>query len=242
MPARGRRCANFLASFDPICPFTVKSRHGCRHVRCLVSHAARSLDWRGRISFTAPNACAGSWGDVARRWLRHRLFYAPIRTGRGLRVTGLDPDRDGLAYARAHASPNEVYIAGDARELPFPDASFDFVVSSPRSVSFRISGGRCRKSCALPANVLRWGCSTDTARSIGRRGAAAGRARTAARTGHTISEIHDLLRGLAVHDVLVRTAVFDSSAGAAARVIERLVPNLLPWGAFIAVVGTASAL
>jgi hypothetical protein len=58
---------------------------------------------------------------------------------------------------------------------------------------------------------------------------------------HTISEVHDLLRGLAVRDALVRTAVFVPSAGASARIIERLAPSFLPWGAFIAVAGSPCA-
>jgi len=53
--------------------------------------------------------------------------------------------------------------------------------------------------------------------------------------------IADSSTSVAVRDVLVRTAVFVPSAGVAARVIERLAPNLLPWGAFIAVVGTPCA-
>ncbi len=89
----------------------------------------------------------GRWiGEVEYRLLHRMLAPCPGATlldvgcGTGyftrrfaqdanLRVTGVDPDRDWLDYARAHGHPNEVYVAGDARELPFPDASFDFVVS-----------------------------------------------------------------------------------------------------------------
>lgn len=45
-------------------------------------------------------------------------------------VTGLDKSRDAIAFARAHYTrPGLAYLAGDALELPFPDGSFDAVVS-----------------------------------------------------------------------------------------------------------------
>jgi SAM-dependent methyltransferase len=52
---------------------------------------------------------------------------------RGARVTGLDlvPELIEMARARAREAGVEVeWIVGDAEELPFPDASFDRVVSS----------------------------------------------------------------------------------------------------------------
>jgi hypothetical protein len=56
-----------------------------------------------------------------------------------------------------------------------------------------------------------------------------------------MTEVHALFRGLAVRDVIVRTAVFVPSAGAIARIIEPLAPSALPWGAFIAVAASRSA-
>ncbi|EGQ64159.1 hypothetical protein GGI1_23816 [Acidithiobacillus sp. GGI-221] len=47
----------------------------------------------------------------------------------GLLVTGLDPNPDWLAFARAKGPPEIRWIAGDARALSFPDRSFDQVVS-----------------------------------------------------------------------------------------------------------------
>lgn len=55
---------------------------------------------------------------------------------------------------------------------------------------------------------------------------------------HTISEVYDLMQSVAVRDIQVRTAVFVPAADAGARLIERLAPNILPWGAFIAVAGS----
>jgi len=198
----------------------------------------------------------GRWiGEVEYRLLHRMLAPVPgatlldvgCGTGRfaqdaGLRVTGLDPDRDGLAYARAHASPNEVYIAGDARELPFPDASFDFVVSITALCFIQDQRRALQEILRVTRKRFALGLLNRHSTLYRQKGRGGGTGAYRGAHWHTIGEIHDLLHGLAVHDVLVRTAVFDSSAGAAARVIERLVPNLLPWGAFIVVVGTASAL
>jgi SAM-dependent methyltransferase len=158
----------------------------------------------------------------------------------GLRVTGLDPDRDGLAYARAHASPNDVYIAGDARELPFPDASFDFVVSVTALCFIRDQRRALQEILRVTRNRFALGLLNRHSMLYRQKGRDGGTGAYRGAHWHTIDEIHDLLRGPAVRDVQVRTAVFVPSAGAAAQVIERLAPNFLPWGSFIAVAGGSS--
>jgi ubiquinone/menaquinone biosynthesis C-methylase UbiE len=159
----------------------------------------------------------------------------------GLRVTGLDPDRDWLDYARAHGGPNQVYIAGDARELPFPDASFDFVASITALCFIQDQRRALQEIARVARKRFVLGLLNRHSMLYRKKGRDGGIGAYRGAHWHTVSEIHDLLCGLAVRDVLVRTAVFVPSAGVAARVIERLVPNLLPWGAFIAVVGTPRA-
>ncbi len=45
-------------------------------------------------------------------------------------ITGLEPDEHTLAYARTlHQRPNVVYVCGIAESLPFPNSTFDKVVS-----------------------------------------------------------------------------------------------------------------
>ena len=44
-------------------------------------------------------------------------------------MTGLDTNAEWLAYARAHSDPAIRWLGGDARMLPFADASFDHVLS-----------------------------------------------------------------------------------------------------------------
>ena len=52
-------------------------------------------------------------------------FLANDLAGRGHRVTGLDTTPENLEVARAHG--RATYVVGDARRVPFPDASFDVV-------------------------------------------------------------------------------------------------------------------
>ena len=46
----------------------------------------------------------------------------------GLVVSGVDPNQGSLSFARA-AAPALAWVKGDARRLPFADASFDHVLS-----------------------------------------------------------------------------------------------------------------
>ena len=46
-----------------------------------------------------------------------------------LAVTGLDSNRDWLAFAERHATGTESYVRGSALALPFADNSFDLVAS-----------------------------------------------------------------------------------------------------------------
>jgi ubiquinone/menaquinone biosynthesis C-methylase UbiE len=154
----------------------------------------------------------------------------------GLRVTGLDPDRDSLDYARAHGGPNEVYVAGDARDLPFPDGSFDFVSSITALCFMQDEQQALHEIVRVARKRFVLGLFNRHSLLYRQKGRDGGIGAYRGAHWHTINEIHDFVRALAVRDVLVRTAVFVPSAGAAARVIEHMAPNLLPWGAFIAVV------
>jgi arsenite methyltransferase len=83
------------------------------------------------------------------------------------RVTGLDMTPEILAKARAGAADagleNVEFVEGEAEQLPFPDESFDFVISNgvidlvpdrkPSSASFTV--------CSSPAG----GCRSPTSRS-----------------------------------------------------------------------------
>ncbi|MEV3981378.1 class I SAM-dependent methyltransferase [Nonomuraea sp. NPDC049758] len=56
-------------------------------------------------------------------------IIAPVVTPSG-RVTGLDPSPEMIGYAARRAPANCDYVVGEGQDLPFPDGSFDLVVSS----------------------------------------------------------------------------------------------------------------
>jgi hypothetical protein len=56
---------------------------------------------------------------------------------------------------------------------------------------------------------------------------------------HTVREVHALASELDHAGIRWRTAVFFPGGSKSARWLERRLPNWLPWGAFLAVVGDA---
>ncbi|MBE3008095.1 methyltransferase domain-containing protein [Microbispora sp. NEAU-D428] len=56
-------------------------------------------------------------------------IIAPVVTPSG-HVTGIDPSSAMVEYARRRAPGNCTYVIGEGQSLPFPDGSFDAVVSS----------------------------------------------------------------------------------------------------------------
>ncbi|MFF4618783.1 class I SAM-dependent methyltransferase [Nonomuraea jabiensis] len=56
-------------------------------------------------------------------------ILAPVVTPSG-HVTGVDPSPAMIDYATRHAPANCTYVEGAGQDLPFPDGSFDLVISS----------------------------------------------------------------------------------------------------------------
>ncbi|MBE1583354.1 class I SAM-dependent methyltransferase [Nonomuraea angiospora] len=56
-------------------------------------------------------------------------IVAPVVTPSG-HVTGVDPSPAMIDYATRHAPANCTYVEGEGQDLPFPDGSFDLVISS----------------------------------------------------------------------------------------------------------------
>jgi len=152
----------------------------------------------------------------------------------GWNVTGLDADPAMLAHAREHGR-NERYLEGDARALPFADASFDRVVSiaalcfvddERRAVAEIVRVARRRFAIAwLNRNSL-W-----HRRNAGReayRGA----------VWRTANEVLALFADLPVRDLVMTSAVWFPGSGVAGRLAERMLPERLPFGALLVVAAT----
>lgn len=74
----------------------------------------RLMDWRGKAVLDL--GCAGG-------------FMAEALDDRGAQVTGIDPAKDSIDAARAHAQARSItYDVGAGEALPYGDGSFDAVV------------------------------------------------------------------------------------------------------------------
>lgn len=167
-------------------------------------------------------------------WFARRFAGLPE-----LRVTGVDPDPEWLAYARGRDTRAH-YLEGDARALPFSDASFDRVVSVtalcfiqdwPRALNEIVRVTRTRFAVGvLNRASLLW-------RDKGR-GGDSGAYRGA--HWHTRTELRTALAALPVRNVRFRTVIFLPSGSGIARVSEYVLPNALPWGGLLIVTGEAA--
>lgn len=155
----------------------------------------------------------------------------------GLVTTGLDPNAAWLDYARAHGSATSNWVEGDARDLPFADASFDHVLSiaalcfvddERRAVAEAVRVARHRFAIGWlnRSSLLYWQKG---------RGGGSGAYRGA--RWHTAGEVRALFSGLPVRKLKLRSAIFLPSATRTARCLERAIPGALPWGGLLLATG-----
>jgi arsenite methyltransferase len=111
---------------------------------------AEDLGYPGELA-SVPEAAAESFAGVANPWAMGRLapgervldlgsgagtdsLVAAQMVGEQGHVTGIDMTQEMLAKARAVAAEmratNVEFVEGEAERLPFPDASFDVVISN----------------------------------------------------------------------------------------------------------------
>jgi SAM-dependent methyltransferase len=152
-------------------------------------------------------------------------------------ATGLDPNAAWLDFARAHSSPALRWVEGDARALPFADASFDHVLSIAAlcfidderqavAESIRVARRRFALGWLNRASLLYW--------QKGRHGGSG--AYRGARW-HSAREVREMFAGLPVKNLKLRSAIFLPSGTGRAIWLERGVPKALPWGGMLLVSG-----
>lgn len=149
----------------------------------------------------------------------------------GLEVTGADPDRSALEYARSRDGVR--YVAADARALPFPERSFDWVTAvtslcfvEPPAQALAEAWRVARRGVALG---LLHRHSLLHRRKHGRGGYAGARWDTGADLRRWAATLAPAPRG-----VRVRSAVFVPSGGPGARALEALLPPSVELGGFLA--------
>lgn len=153
--------------------------------------------------------------------------------GRGLSVTGLDPDPDALDYA-AGLGGGIRYLKGNARSLPFADASFDCVTAIT---------SLCFIPDPVPALQEMWRVTRHSLvlsllnrhsllylKKCGRGGY-----RGARWDAHQEIQHDWLPQLLPVPDVQLRSAIYFPAAGPAGRWIEGWLPARWLLGGFLAV-------
>lgn len=163
-------------------------------------------------------------------WFTRRLASV------GLDVTGLDINADALNFSRerSHDIP---YVEGDACRLPFPDQSFDqvisvtalcFVADWPRAIAEITRVTRRRFVLGLlNRHSLLW---LDKGRNGGK-GAYHGA------HWHTRKELAEAIQELPVEHIHFSSAIFLPSGTNFAQAVECSLPKSIPWGAFLLVSG-----
>lgn len=154
-----------------------------------------------------------------------------------LQVTGLDPNAEWLAYARAHSAPAIRWVEGDARALPFPDASFDHVLSIA-ALCFVKDERRAVAEIVRVAKrrfAIGWLNRNSLLHREKGRGGGSGAYRGA--RWHTEAEARKFFTGLPVRNLKLRSAIFLPSGTRLARGVEQCIPSVSPWGGMLLVAG-----
>ncbi|MBI1174062.1 MAG: methyltransferase domain-containing protein [Sideroxydans sp.] len=157
----------------------------------------------------------------------------------GGNVTGLDADHAMLAFARTRDSQSH-YIEGDAQALPFPDRTFDCVVSiaalcfvenEQRALAEILRVSRSRFAVAwLDRTSLLYRHKGQDGGTGGYRGA----------RWHTAREIRHLFTGMPIWNLKLTSAIFLPNGNFMARAMETLLPDRLLLGSLLVASGRIS--
>lgn len=151
----------------------------------------------------------------------------------GLRVTGLDPDAAMLDYARELGSGIDC-VRGTAMALPLPDGAYDYV-TAVASLCFIADAQRAlQEMWRVSRRAVLLGLLNRHSllyRQKHGRGAYHGA------RWDTPADVRRWVRSLEpAPRITVRSAIFLPGGGVFARAAEAIMPGVLPWGAFLAVV------
>jgi SAM-dependent methyltransferase len=152
-------------------------------------------------------------------------------------AVGIDINSDWVEYARKRGGGRTTYVVGDARALPFPDASFDCATSNAVIGFIREEEIAIREIVRVTRRRFALGLLNRVSVHWLREGRDDGGSSYHRLHWHTVREARALFRGLPVHDLRVRTAIQLPDGGHVARLIERMCPLVLPTGGFILVTG-----
>lgn len=198
----------------------------------------------------------GHWvGDCEFRLLANRLCLQPgeslldigcgtgyftrrfVRENPGNIVVGLDPNPAWLRFARAHCAGNENFVVGEGGKLPFPDKGFDFTVSVAALCFAHDQAAFLSEMVRVTRRRFALGLLNRNSLLYPQKGLRGGTGAYRGAQWHNAAGIHAMLSHLPVSNVIVRSGVFLPGGGFLGNWIERMMPDSLLLGAFLAVTG-----
>lgn len=155
----------------------------------------------------------------------------------GLAATGLDPDSAWLDYARARSPDAVNWVEGDARALPFADASFEHVLSIA-ALCF-VDGERQAVAEAVRVARRRFAIGWLNRNSLlyRQKGRDGGSGAYRGARWHGADEVRALFSGLPVRKLTLRAAIYLPAGTRWARALEQRIPGALPWGGMLLAAG-----
>jgi SAM-dependent methyltransferase len=153
-------------------------------------------------------------------------------TTAGLRVTGLDPDPAMLDYARGLGG-GVSYLPGTGTALPFDDNAYDHVTAVTSLCFIADAPGAMREMWRVARHAVVLGLLNRHSllyRQKHGRGAYRGA------RWDTVVEVRRWAQSLEpAPRITPRSAIFLPSGSMIAHVAETVLPSVLPWGGFLAV-------
>lgn len=151
----------------------------------------------------------------------------------GFIATGLDPNPDWLDFARARSSPALNWVEGDARDLPFADASFDHVLSIAALCFVDDERRAVAEAVRVTRRHFAIGWLNRSSLLYWQKGRGGGSGAYRGARWHSASEVRALFSGLPLRNLKLRSAIFMPSATRRARRLEQDMPGALPWGGLL---------
>lgn len=155
----------------------------------------------------------------------------------GLLVTGLDPNRNWLAFSKSHSAGQEAWVAGDGARLPFADGAFDYVLSVTALCFAAEQRNFLREMVRVARRRVAVGLLNRRSLLYWQKGLCGGKGAYRGAHWHTAGEIRRLFEGLPVANLALQTAVFLPTGGSVARQIEKIASADFLYGSFMAVCG-----
>lgn len=152
----------------------------------------------------------------------------------GLAVTGLDPDRAWLSFARHNGAGAQAWVAGGGVALPFASNSFDFVVSVTALCFVAEQRSFLNEMLRVARRRIVVGVLNRHGWLYWQKGRHGGEGAYRGAHWHTAAEIRELFAGLPAANLKIQTGVLLPSGGSMARLVERTVPASFPCGSFLA--------